>query len=58
VLAYIDLETRTMDDLSSFKCIVRSQKIIPIPDEISINVPENDLPESSSLQNRYVSVSK
>lgn len=38
-LEYIDKETTTMDDSSGFTCIVRSLKIIPIADEISIKDP-------------------
>ncbi|CAM0873365.1 unnamed protein product [Alopecurus aequalis] len=40
-LEYITPETRTMEDPSGFTCIARSQRILEIPDEITIRVPQN-----------------
>jgi hypothetical protein len=45
-----------MNDPSGFTCIVRSQKIIRISDQIAIEVPENDTAEGSSAQSALVSL--
>jgi hypothetical protein len=38
-LEYIDLETRTHEDPSGFKCLVRAQRLLHIPDSIIIKTP-------------------
>jgi hypothetical protein len=51
-LEYIDQEAKSMDDFSVFTCVARCQKIIPIPDEINVKIPQSKTATSLFL-NRY-----
>ncbi|CAM0905096.1 unnamed protein product [Alopecurus aequalis] len=55
-LEYITPETRTMEDLSGFICIARSERTLEIPDKIAIKVPQDIEPGIPSEQSAATSL--
>lgn len=43
-LEYISFETRIMQDTSGFTCIVRADRLVHIPDKITVMVPKGHIP--------------